>query len=218
MTDSRSTIAGSYKGTGPVVECILDEGAPTYRGGVMMPDGLTLNVATWASELFEGQVVALSNDTANTYVATEGMPVVERAVTGEVLVLGQIVSPPMLKRSPSATDADDDTLAERLAGKYYRTALVEFHIAGKIVHATIMQNGSDALVPGTATFVIFNMASAYASGARGYYFDLTTGSAGGVGLIPLHYVAAGTDGYLESALVLLTGLVKSITGTAGSAV
>jgi hypothetical protein len=219
MTDYRtSTVAGNYPGKGPVVECILDEGAPTYRAGVMMPDGSTLNVATWASELFEGQVVALSNDTANTFIATEGMPVVERAVTAEVLVIGQIVSPPALKKFPSSTDADDDTLAERLAGKYYRTALVEFHIPGRIVKATIMQNGSDALVQGVATQCIFNMASAYASGARGYYFDITTSTAGGVGLIPLHYVAAGTDGDLIEALVLLTGLVKSITGTAGSAV
>lgn len=212
MTDNTSDIAGSYKGTGPTILCILDEGAPTYRGTTIMPTGETVKVVTFATPLEEGQVVALSNDAANTYAATEGMPVVERAVTAETLVIGQIVSTPQLMRFPSATDADDDTLAERLAGKYYRTALVEFHVPGRIVEAVIQQDGSTALVPGVATQCIFNMAQAYATGARGYFFDMTPSSAGGVGLIPLHYVAAGTNGYLESALVLLTGLVKSITG------
>ncbi|MCK9592320.1 MAG: hypothetical protein M0Q91_09975 [Methanoregula sp.] len=212
MVDNRSTIAGSYKGTGPVIECILDEGYPTYAGSVMMPDGKTVKVATWQYQLEQGQVVALSNDTACTYTATEGMPVVERAQNGEALVMGEIVSLPALKRFPSSTDADDNELTERLAGKYYRTALVEFHIPGKIVAATIMQDGSTALVPGVATQCIFNITSAYATDARGYYFDMTPSSAGGVGLIPLTYVAAGSNGYLETALVLLTGLVKAITG------
>jgi hypothetical protein len=212
MTDNTSTIAGSYKGSGPVIECILDEGAPTYKGTAQMANGLMTKIVTWASPLEEGMVVALSNDTANTYAATEGMPVVEYAVTAETLVIGQIVSAPVLHTFPSATDADDDTLTERLAGKYYRTALVEFHIPGRIVHAVIQQDGSTALVPGVATQCILNITQCYTSGARGYYFDMTPSSAGGVGLIPLHYVAAGTNGYLESALVLLTGLVKAITG------
>jgi len=212
MTDNTSTIAGSYKGSGPVIECILDEGAPTYTGSAMMPGGLTVNVATWASGLEMGQVVALSNDTENTYAATEGMPVVERAQNGETLVFGTIVSLPTLKRFPSSTDADDNTLAERLAGKYYRTALVEIHIPGKVVAATIMQDGSTALVPGVATQCIFNITSGYATNARGYYFDMTPSSAGGVGLIPLHYVAAGSNGDTATALVLINGLVKAITG------
>ena len=212
MTDNRSTIAGNYTGTGPIVLCILDEGAPTYRSKQTMPDGSVINVASWAYPLEMGQVVALSNDTANTYAATEGMPVVEYAQNGETLVFGQIVSLPELKTFPSSTDADDDTLAERLAGKYYRVALVEVHVPGKIVKASIMQDGSTALVPGVATQCIFNITSGYATDARGYHFDMTPSSAGGVGLIPLHYVDAGTNGDLASALVLMTGLAKAITG------
>jgi len=211
MVDNRSTIAGTYKGTGPVIKCILNEGAPTYKGEAIMADGLTMPICTFATPLAMGQVVALANDAYCTYTATEGMPVVERAQTGETLVIGQIVSEPKLETFPSATDADDDTLEERLAGKYYRTALVEFHIAGRVVKATIQQDGSTALVPGVATQCILNITQSYATGAQGYFFDMTPSSAGGVGLIPLTYVAAGTNGYLESALVLMTGLAKAIT-------
>lgn len=210
MTDSTSTIAGNYTGSGPVIECILDEGAPTYVGTSIGQNGLILKTATFASQLEEGMVVALSNDTACTYAATEGMPVVEKASNTESLVIGQIVSPPELKRFPSSTDADDDTLTERLAGKYYRTALVELHIPGKLVRATIMCDGSNALVPGVATTLNFNITSAYTSGNRGYYFD--SAAANGVGCIPMHYVAAGSDGDTASALVLLTGLLYAATG------
>lgn len=208
MTDNTSAIAGSYAGSGPVIECILDEGAPTYAATSIGQNGMLLKTATFASQLEEGMVVALSNDTACTYAATEGMPVVEKAANGESLVIGQIVSTPELKRFPSS--ADDDTLTERLAGKYYRTALVELHIPGRVVKAEIMQDGSNALVPGVATTLNFNITSAYTSGNRGYYFD--SAKANGVGCIPMHYVAAGSDGDTASALVLLTGLLYAATG------
>jgi hypothetical protein len=210
MTDNTSAIAGSYAGSGPVIECILDEGAPTYAATSIGQNGMLLKTATFASQIEEGMVVALSNDTANTYAATEGMPVVEKAANGESLVIGQIVSTPELKRFPSSTDADDDTLAERLAGKYYRTALVELHVPGRVVKAEIMQDGSNALVPGVATTLNFNITSAYTSGNRGYYFD--SAKANGVGCIPMHYVAAGSNGDTASALVLLTGLLYAATG------
>lgn len=210
MTDNTSAIAGSYAGSGPVIECILDEGAPTYAATSIGQNGMLLKTATFASQIEEGMVVALSNDTANTYAATEGMPVVEKAANGESLVIGQIVSTPELKRFPSSTNADDDTLAERLAGKYYRTALVELHVPGRVVKAEIMQDGSNALVPGVATTLNFNITSAYTSGNRGYYFD--SAGANGVGCIPMHYVAAGSNGDTASALVLLTGLLYAATG------
>ncbi len=209
MTDNQSTIAGNYRGTGAIIECILDEGAPTVTDVTHMETGETLRTLVFASPLEEGQVVAISNDTANTYAATEGMPVVERAQNGETLVIGQIVSTPKLKAFP-ASSAAANTLAKRLAGKYYRTALVELHIPGRIVAAQIMQNGTNALVPGVMATLAFNIASAYVTGARGYYFDAVAEN--GVGGIPLHYVAAGTDGDLATALVLMNGLTIAATG------
>jgi hypothetical protein len=209
MTDYQSTIAGNYKGTGPTIECILDEGAPTRRTNAMMPDGQTLTVITWASQLEEGQVVALSNDSENTYAATEGSPVVEKAVNTETLVIGQIVSTPQLKAFPP-TDAAADTLAERLAAKYYRTALVEIHIPGRVVTAQVMANGANATVPGVGTTLNANMAKMYTTTYDGYFFD--SAAANGVGVIPFHAVPAGVDGDLYSCLCLLTGLLYSVTG------
>ena len=208
MTAYDSTIAGTYKGTGPVVECILDEGAPT-RASAMMPDGQTLTVITWASGLEEGQAVSISNDTENTYAATEGAPVVEKAVNAESLMIGTIVTTPQLKGFPPTT-ASADTLVERLAAKYFRTALVEFHIPGKLVAAQVMADGSNATVPGVGTTLKANMAAMYTAGNRGYFFD--SAASGGVGVIPFHYVPAGSNGDTYSCLCLLTGLLASVTG------
>jgi hypothetical protein len=207
MTDYQSTIAGSYKGTGPTIECILYEGDITVASTVYMPTGETVQGATFASGLEEGQMVAVSNDTANTYAATEGMPVMERAQNTEALVIGQIVSTPKWKVMPSSSQTTWSTM---LSGKYYRTALVEFHIPGRIVAAQIMQNGATACVPGVMTTLNANITSGYTSGNRGYFFD--SGSANGVGGIPLHYVAAGSNGDTYTALVLLTGLLYAVTG------
>jgi hypothetical protein len=209
MTDNQSTISGSYRGSGPIIECLLVEGAPTVRSGTTMPDGQTVNTLTWTSPLEEGFVVALANDSDYTYAATEGMPAVEKPTTTETLVIGQIVSTPQLKAFPANTAAGD-TVTKQLAGKYYRTALVEFHIPGRIVAAQIMHNGTNALVPGVPATIKFNITSGYVSGNRGYYFD--SDSSGGVGCIPLHYVAAGTDADLSTALVLLTGMLYAVTG------
>lgn len=206
---AESNIAGTYRGSGPVIECILDEGAPTVSASVTMSTGQTTRALTWAAGLEEGMVVAISNDTANTYVATEGSPVVERAVNAEAFVIGTIVSTPRLKAFPAAS-GNADTLAKRLAGKFYRTALVELHIPGKVVAAQFMCNGTNALAIGVGATAKLNMAKCYTSGNRGYYFSAA--ASGGVGLIPLTYVAAGTDGDLETALFLLTGAIASQTG------
>jgi hypothetical protein len=210
MTDYRSDIAGNYSGKGPMVMCLLVEGAPTVTANTTMADGQMLKTLTWASPLEEGQVVALANDADYTYVATEGMPAVQRAVNAETLVIGQIVLPPTMGAFPANTAAGD-SVTKQLAGKYYRMALVEFHVPGRIVEATIMANGANALIPGVMTTLNFNMASAYTTTKRGYFFD--SAAANGVGGIPLHYVPTGVDGDTYSSLVLLTGMLYSVTGT-----
>lgn len=213
MTDNQTTIAGNYKGSGAVIECILNEGVPTVTATTFMPTGETVKTAVFGAApygLEEGQVVAISNDTANTYAACEGMPVVERAQDTESLVIGQIVSTPQWRVFP-ATSGVATPWATQLAGKYYRTALVEFHIPGRVVCAQIMHDGTRTVVPGVATTFAFNITSAYTADNDGYFFDCIS-DAHGVGCIPLHYVAAGTDGDLSDCLVLLTGLLHAATG------
>ena len=213
MTDNRTTIAGDYKGTGAVIECILNEGVPTVTATTFMPDGKTIKTAVFGAApygLEEGQVVALANDTENTYAATEGMPVVERAQDTESLVIGQIVSTPQWKAFP-ATSAVATPWATQLAGKYYRTALVEFHISGRIVCATIKHDGTRIVTPGVATTFAFGITDSYTTTYRGYWFDMIS-DAHGVGCIPLHYIAAGSNGDLSDCLLLLTGLLHAATG------
>ena len=213
MTDNRTTIAGDYKGSGQVIECILNEGVPTVTASSYMQTGETIKTAVFAAApygLEEGQVVALSNDTANTYAATEGMPVVERAQDTESLVIGQIVSTPQWKVFP-ATSGVATPWATQLAGKYFRTALVEFHVPGRVVCGTIKHDGTRVVTPGDATTFNFGVTDSYTTTYRGYWFDMNA-DGHGVGCIPLHYIAAGTNGDLSDCLVLLTGFLHADTG------
>ena len=203
-----SAIAGNYPG-GIRMTCILDEGASTYAQK-MNADGTYEDGWTWATPLKEGQIVALSNDVANTYAATGGLPVVERPVNTETLVIGQIVSSPTLVSSPTSTDADTDTLAERLSGKYYRIAEVE--IWGgitKITKAAVTPaNGSNHVVPGVSTYLVYDISKGIAAGDEG--LQLNIAASAGVGLIPFHYVA-DTGTTITSCLVGITAPLYAVS-------
>jgi hypothetical protein len=210
MTDNQSNIAGDYKGAGNEIVCILDEGAITVSEVAFGPEGsMRVCVPSASYVLEEGQEVALSNDVLALYSSTEGMPIVERAVNAEVLVIGKIVGTPSWVVQP-ATSAAADTLTERLSGKYYRVALVRFNIPGEIVAAQVMCDGTHATVPGDGSTLKANITQMYTAKHRGVYFDSV--ASGGTGVIPLHYVPAGTDGDLHTCLCLITGLLTALTG------
>ena len=207
MADNTSSIAGNYPG-GIVVTCILDEGAPTVASTSYDQLGQSAKGLTWASELAEGDMVAISNDTAGTYVACEGLPLVEKAVDGETLVIGQIVGTPRLMAFPAAS-ADANTLAERLAGKYYRVANVKL-MGGitAIQEGVVMCDGTNACVQGVGATLKLNITSTYAN----HKLTFDSAASGGVGVIPFHYVPAGTDGDTYSCLVGITGMLIAATG------
>ncbi len=203
-----SAIAGNYAG-GIRITCILDEGAWTYAQKMNM-DGTYEDGWTAATPLKEGEIVALSNDSSNTYVACGGIPVVERPVNAETLVIGQIVSSPTLVVAPTSTDADTDTLAERLAGKYYRIAEVEIW-AGitKITKASVTPaNGSNHVVPGVSTYLVYDISKGIVAGDEG--LQLNIAASAGVGLIPFHYVA-DTGTTLVSCLVGITAPLYAVS-------
>lgn len=206
MTDSTSTIAGNYPG-GIRITCILEEGNPTVSTSSYDPTGQYRTNLTFASELAEGDIVAIANDTDCTYAATGGIPVVETPVDGETLVVGQIVSTPKLQRFP-ANSAAANSLVKRLAGKYYRTAVVELWCCNKVIEATVMCNGSNACVPGVGATLHYNIKS----GSAGHSLCFDSESSGGVGVIPFHYVAAGSDGDTATILCGITGLLDAATG------
>lgn len=208
MTDNTSTFAGGAT-TGIVLTCILDEGAPTLATRSYDSTGDYQTTFTWGSELYEGNYVGLADETVALYDVCEGAPVVELPKTTETLVIGRIVSTPRLLNTPSA-DADADTLAERLAGKYYRYANVE--IMGGITaikKATVMCDGTNATVQGNAALIKFNIASGDGDG-DGLQFDQAASA--GAGAIPMHAVPAGTNGDTYSCLVGINGLLYAVTG------
>lgn len=207
MTDNTSTIAGDYEG-GIKIPCILDEGAPTVTARTYDRMGDYAPGVVWASELYKGDVVALSNDTAATFAACNGLPLVELPVDGETLVIGQIVTEPETVVHPPTTAAAN-TLAERLAGKYYRVATVE--IWGgitKVVKANVMQDGSNAVVVGQSTVLHYNITRGTA--LHTLCFDVE--ASGGVGVVAMHYCAAGTNGDTLSCLVGINGILDAATG------
>lgn len=209
MTDNTSSKSGNYPDYAFDQTCILNEGAPTVSTAYDA-FGQKQKVVTWASELHAGDWVAISNDKANTFVATGGLPVVEKAVDGETLLVGQIVDIPTDGKSKMpANTAAGDTWAKQLAGGFFRKARVKIY--GGIValkKATIMCNGTNATVPGVGTTIKFNITSGYAN--HDLQFDSV--ASGGVGFIPFHYVPAGTDGDTYSCLVGMTALGIAVTG------
>jgi len=211
MTDNTSDIAGNFPQRFPLRRtCILKEGNITYAASssVFSAKGDTAATYTFASVLKEGDIVALSNETDNTYAATGGLPVVKRGVTTETLMLGRIVtSPDWIEANPTATQ---DTWADMLTNKYYRVADVELW-AGitKIIDAVVQLDGTNGVAIGIATTLNVNLADCYAN--QDLRFITATGN--GTGVIPFHYIADGEAGDLATILVGITGPMYSVTGS-----
>lgn len=204
MTDNTSTYAQDYTYPEKRFSCYLDEGAITVATAYDV-QGKEQKVCTFASELKEGDWVAISNDTGNTFAATGGSLLVEKPTSGEQLVIGRIVATPRPAKIPSAS-ADADTLAERLTGGYLRTAIVEVTAFNAIIEGTFTCDGSNAQVPGVATKLAMSLAASFT--AHGLVTD-GTGS-GGANAVPLHYAPAGTDGDLYSCMYGITGMLPVI--------
>lgn len=206
MTDNTSSIAGDYPG-GIRITCILDEGAPTIVESFDQM-GQEATSYAFASPLVEGDCVALSNDTGCTFALTGGSAVVELPVTTETLVLGRIVSTPKLNNM-AAADADADDLAKRLAGGYYRTAIVEMWGGiTKVVAANVMQDGTRVVVVGQSTILNYNILRSTA--LHELCFDCDT--ANGAGVVAMNYCAAGSNGDTLTCLVGINGLLYALTG------
>ena len=132
----------------------------------------------------------------------------KRPVDSETLVIGRIVSTPKLQAMPANTAAAND-LDERLAGGYYRTAVVEiFGGITAIMKARVKRIESHNVVPGVSSYLYFNMTTSLAE--HELAFDVS-GNSSGVGVIPFHYVAGGTDKAEYSCLVGITGMLIAET-------
>lgn len=210
-TDSTSSIAGDRPQKFPLqITCILKEGNVTLTssGSIFSTAGDTADAYTFASVLKENDIVGLSNDTANTYAATGGIPVVERAVNTETLVFGRIVtSPDWFEAAPSSSQSTWSTM---LSSKYYRVADVEvWGGITKIKDAVVQSDGSNGVAIGVGTTLNVNITDCYAN--QDLHF--ITAAANGTGVIPLHYMAAGSAGDEATILVGITGPMYAVTGS-----
>lgn len=209
MTDYRSAIAGKYPQQFPLeIACILDEGEITVASNAY--DRANTSDASYVLqyELEEGDFVALSNEEDNTYIATGGIPVVERA-QAEKLVIGKLVSAPKPLRERPATSGVADTWTKRIDAKYYRIAKLRI-LAGitQVTKATVMCDGTNACEIGVGETLKLNIVDAYASHCL--TFDSVT--SGGTGVIPFHFVPALTDADEYTILCGINGLMTAVAG------
>jgi len=105
------------------IPCILYEGAITVtsttrdiRGEMGEP------TFAFASEVSQGDLVALFVDTANTFTACKGLPVVQTLADTEGII-GKVHTTPQWMTAPTATTG---TWATDIAAGHYRVATVEF--------------------------------------------------------------------------------------------
>lgn len=194
-----STIAG-YTGGGTTLTCILKEGNLTYADYGHGADGYYEPVVTIASPIKKGDWVVLSEDTANTYAATKGIPVV-KAIAAGTLDIGVVVSEPEWVKVPTASQ---NTWSSMLTGQYYRIASVTFPSFVGVAKAVLDGQNAANIVPGIGTTLkVDASASTALSGGPVTLCVIDAVSGGTASLIPLHYAAASTSDY--SMMVAFTG-------------
>lgn len=208
MTDNTTNV-GASRAPGPRETALLEEGAITITTGGYDGHGREQTVYSGAAAIAIGDPVAIVNSSDNTYVATGGKILVERPQNSEGLVIGCVYSSiKSLGRNPTTAGAAD-TLAKRLTGSYLRKADVELWIPGVIKKITIACDGSNIIVPGVSTKIELDITKSLAAHKPIY----TAAGSGGTGVIPLHYVPAGSSGDLYNVLAIFTGLQTSVTGS-----
>lgn len=139
-----SSISGDY-GFVTQVSVILKEGDITVNSSAYGPFGKQ-TVCTLAAEICQGDIVALSAETENTYDACGGNFVVDRIASTVDLAIGRIIDEPKWVRQPATSQS---TWGDMLAGNYYRIATVELFIPMSIFKATLVCNDKTAITPGT---------------------------------------------------------------------
>jgi len=116
------------RGAGVVVPCILEEGNITVYSGKTLSDGAVRRAEShyaFASEIEKNDLVYVASDAAYTYDGCQGMPVVAKTSSTNG-IQGIVLDDPRKLVSRPATSAAADSVADRIAGKFYRVALVWF--------------------------------------------------------------------------------------------
>jgi len=151
VTMANTNEACWYTNQGSYLEltCILKEGNITVSS-TTLHSGAGKNLRelyhSFASEINKEDLVEISTDTANTFDATGGLPVVQ-AISGAVACIGIVLAEPSpIKHIPAASQT---TWATMLAGNYYRTAKVGI-FAKMYFSGTSVEAASNAITPGNS--------------------------------------------------------------------
>lgn len=202
-----SRIAGNVNQGGLELTCILSEGNLTVTANTHGPDGYTDTGITAASGLKKDQWVTLDVDSANTYIATYGLPVV-KAITNGSLIIGKITSTPVWASTlPTSTQTTWSTM---LSSKYFRIATVWFPGITGAEKMVVAGASAANIVPGVQATLQFDATATTALSTADGVVTLSGVDAanGGVGAISFHYVASG--GHTQYILVGFTGGVVTI--------
>jgi len=195
-----STIAGQF-GRVEQISCILYEGNITVPTSGYDTFGPTPTVA---SEIIQGEWVSISTDTANTYSATGGLPVVTKIANGSAIIVGQIIDTPRwVKYAPSS----QTTWSTMLSGSYYRVATVAV-FPMNVYQATLKCANAAAVTPGTLGVLKADVSEM--NGTRGLVVN-DVASGGGNNIFSFHYAAQDSGVGSYSILVGVTGPLTGAT-------
>lgn len=142
---------------GMPLTCILKEGDITYTGSGLANykgDIVSQDFVSFASPISKGDLVELSADTANTFSATGGLPVVCPAGTASNLAIGVVIENP--ERILKMPTENQSTWSTMLANGYYRIATV-WVWACNVYEGLTPAAGTNAITPGNS--VIWDISS-----------------------------------------------------------
>jgi hypothetical protein len=182
-----STIAG-VQGGGIKLACILKEGNITVTSSTYGPDGYSDKGVTLASGLAKDDYVTLSTDSANTYAATSGLPVVI-PITNGTLIVGKVISEPQWVKVPTSSQSTWSTM---LSSSYYRVATVEFFGLSGVDKAVLVGADAANIVPGVAATIEIDASASVALTGGVVTLSCADVASGGAGIFSFHYVAKGT--------------------------
>ena len=203
-TDYTSDIAADLEAASFKMTCILEEGALTVADGYNSR-GQKETMVTPAAPIEKDDLVYLIAGTKNLFVETAGMPVVAKLAAG-TFYAGRVTSTPEWKYTPAAsmdfTDCDNADWAAILAGKYYRKASVEFFGITGAFGGTVTADGSNEVAIGVPGDLKWDVSLG----------TFVPAASGGTGLLPMHYVPAGSSG--DTYTIMIGVLATSIVAIA----
>lgn len=178
--------AGDVGYLGIPYSCYLYEGNIQLKSGRTGRTGRKHVDVDYASELNEGDLVQIFQDTALTYNACRGLPVVKTVADAGDAIVGEIVTIEPAKNIP-ATEDEVTSLATMLSQDLLRRATVEIYgLQATMLREVLVPanaGGADTLPIGDASKVAYDLS------AKTWKFV----SSGGKGLVPFHTLAGSTS-------------------------